>query len=152
MEYQIANKGENDSSYVPCVGLICAPYDVYNDCLQSSFQSYWVMPPPEYRPQEFGKPMLMMYSQTRDSFLTQDLLLEMRLLAHFYVEGVDAIKFEDEFKSNRSATYWEKLQESLTPNLPRDLQVVESQSLAAAQVQQQALSHFWSFLRGLLMP
>lgn len=77
MEYQIAMKGESDSSYVPCVGLICSPYDAYIDGLQSSFLAYWVMPPPEYKPQEFGKPMLMMYSMSRDSFLTQDLLLEM---------------------------------------------------------------------------
>ncbi|KAI1291908.1 MPN domain-containing protein [Halotydeus destructor] len=153
LEYQIAMKGENDSSYVPCVGLICSPYDAYNKGSQSTYQTYWVMPPPEYRPYEFGKPMHMTYSITRDSFLTQDLLLEMRLLAHFYVEGPDAIKFAEEFKENKSAltSYWEKLQESLAPNLPRDLQVTDGQSLQAAQVQQQALTHFWAFLKGLLI-
>lgn len=93
-----------------------------------------------------------------------------RLLAHFYVDQPDAIKFGDDFRSNadeddstnanpaqRSSsknviTYWDKLKQSLSPNLPRDLQVVDGQSLAAAQVQQQALQHFWAFLKGLLIP
>ena len=80
LEYQIAMKGESDSSYLPCIGLICSPYDQTlssSISLDSVFQMYWVMPPPEYRPYEFGKPMHMMYTITRDSFLTQDLLLEM---------------------------------------------------------------------------
>ena len=88
MEYQIAMKGESDSTYVPCVGLICSPYDVYNEGLNSSCQAFWVMPPPEYRPYEFGKPMQMIYSVTRDSFLTQDLLLEMVCVR------MDVCKFE----------------------------------------------------------
>lgn len=49
-------------------------------------------------------------------------------------------------------TYWEKLQGSLKPNLPRDLQSSDGQSVAQAQVQEQALAHFWAFLRGLLIP
>lgn len=77
MEYQIAMKGDSDSSYTPCVGLICSPYDAFNSGLQSVLNAFWVMPPPEYRPYEYGKPMQMIYSVTRDSFLTQDLLLEM---------------------------------------------------------------------------
>lgn len=77
MEYQIAMKGESDSSYIPCVGLICSPFYKYNEDLAASFQIYWVMPPPEYKPVEYGKPMKMSYSISRDSFLTQDLLLEM---------------------------------------------------------------------------
>lgn len=79
-EYQVTMKGESDSAYLPCVGLICSPYDPIlssNISLDSVFQMYWIMPPPEYRPYEFGKPMHMMYTITRDSFLTQDLLLEM---------------------------------------------------------------------------
>ncbi|RWS17346.1 MPN domain-containing protein-like protein [Dinothrombium tinctorium] len=149
MEYQIAMKGESDSSYIPCIGLICSPYDEWNKSPVSTYQSYWVMPPPEYRPQEYGKPMQMLHTVTRDSFLTQDLLLEMRLLAHFYIESRDAVDFKAIFKGD--ITYWEKLQISLQPNLPRDLQLTEGQTTAQAQVQQQALSHFWAFLKGLIL-
>jgi len=77
MEYQIAMKGESDSSYTPCVGLICSPFYEFNDGLSATFQVYWVMPPNEYQPHEYGKPMQMTYTVSRDSFLTQDLLLEM---------------------------------------------------------------------------
>ncbi len=86
MEYQIAMKGESDSSYTPCVGLICSPFYEYNDGLSATFQVYWVMPPPEYQPHEYGKPMQMTYTVSRDSFLTQDLLLEMVL--HFFIETI----------------------------------------------------------------
>ena len=82
LDYQIALKGDNESSYLPCIGLICSPYDVSNESPESSYQSFWVMPPPEYRPYEYGRPMQMMFSVTRDSFLTQDLLLEMVSTKH----------------------------------------------------------------------
>jgi len=78
------------------------------------------------------------------------------------MEGPDAIKFDEEFvsftsssssgkKSKTAMTLWEKVQDSLTPNLPRDLQSTEGQSMTQIQVQQQALSHFWAFLKGLLI-
>lgn len=84
MEYQIAMKGESDSSYTPCIGLICSPFDECTGDVTASYQVYWVMPPPEYKPQEYGKPMQMAYSIARDAFLTQDLLLEMvRVFIYF---------------------------------------------------------------------
>jgi hypothetical protein len=39
--------------------------------------SYWVIPPPETKPHEYGKPMLMSYSVIQDQFLSQDALNEM---------------------------------------------------------------------------
>ncbi|XP_015792822.1 MPN domain-containing protein [Tetranychus urticae] len=150
MEYQIAMKGENDSTYIPCIGLICSPYDDDNPRLTSRYQAFWVMPPNEFKPLEYGRPMQMTYSITRDSFLTQDLLLDMRLLAHYYIEGPDAIKFEEDYRKDK--TYWHKLQSSLKPFLPRDLTTTVNQTQAQTQVQQQALSHFWAFLKGLIIP
>lgn len=78
------------------------------------------------------------------------LFKKQRLLAHFYMDGVDAIHFKEQYKGDKSITYWEKLQMSLQPNLPRDLQTMEGQTSAQSQVQQQALSHFWAFLKGLI--
>ncbi|XP_053204278.1 MPN domain-containing protein-like [Panonychus citri] len=109
------------------------------------------MPPNEFKPLEYGRPMQMTYSVTRDSFLTQDLLLDMRLLAHYYIDGPDAIKFSDNY-STKEKTFWHKLQASLKPFLPRDLTTTVNQTPAQTQVQQQALSHFWAFLKGLLLP
>lgn len=44
---------------------------------EAELMVYWVMPPPENRPQEVGKAMKMVYANQQDSFLTQDLLMEM---------------------------------------------------------------------------
>lgn len=77
IEYQVIMKGETEANYVPCVGFISSPYDEYNPGPESCYQAFWIMPPPEYRPFEYGRPMQMLYTVTRDSFLTQDLLLEM---------------------------------------------------------------------------
>ncbi len=71
-------------------------------------------------------------------------------MAHFYSGSPDFIKFNTEFKSKE--TYWQKLQVSLKSKLPRDLLELEGQSISQSQVQQQALSHFWAFIKGLLMP
>lgn len=77
-------------------------------------------------------------------------ILSQRLLAHFYAASHDFIRFNEPFKNNE--TFWQKLQISLKSKLPRDLLELEGQTPSQAQVQQQALSHFWAFIKGLLMP
>lgn len=145
MEYQIIMKGENDSTYTPCLGFICSPYNMTKSLLEAEYLAYWVMPPPEHRPHEYGRPMEMIYTVAQDSFLTQDLLTELRLLADFYRSAPDAINFSHNYCQN-GITYWEKLRSSLATKLPRDLQVSGNQSIA----QMQAVTHFWSFLKGLV--
>lgn len=49
LEYQLILKGDNEASYVPCIGLICSPFDGTNCSSESSYQCFWVVPPPEYR-------------------------------------------------------------------------------------------------------
>lgn len=122
LDYQITMKGESDSSYTPCVGLICSPYVKDESCVDAKYLAYWVMPPPEHRPNEYGKPMQMMYNIAQDSFLTQDLLMEMRLLSEYYRGSPDALNFCKDFEPH-NMSYWEKLKRSLTSKLPRDLQV-----------------------------
>lgn len=75
-----------------------------------------------------------------------------RLLAHFYADASDAVKFLDDSEKDQRTSFWDQLKQSLTPNLPRDLQAAEGQALAQVQVQQQALAHFWAFVSGLLVP
>lgn len=82
--------------------------------------------------------------------LTFALISMQRLLAHFYMEGSDAIQFTSELTSGRSETYWDKLVLRVRALLPRDLQTSEGMSLVQVQVQEKALEHFFSFLRGLL--
>lgn len=45
--------------------------------MESGVLAYWVMPPPENKPHEYGKPMAMTYSVVQDQFLSQDALNEM---------------------------------------------------------------------------
>lgn len=61
--------------YSPCVGLISSPY--YPKASKSLFQMFWVMPIFSPNCRDFGRPMQLAYSTTRDAFLTQDLLVEM---------------------------------------------------------------------------
>ncbi|CAL1269832.1 unnamed protein product [Larinioides sclopetarius] len=146
MEYQITMKGDSDSSYTPCLGLICSPYDPQRPSMEADYLAYWVMPPPEHRPHEYGRPMQMIYSIAHDSFLTQDLLMEMRLISEYYRSTGEALDFNANFSSG-AGSYWEKLQSSLRTKLPRDLMVTGAQSTAQAQ----AVTHFWDFLKGLIM-
>ncbi|GFY58428.1 MPN domain-containing protein [Trichonephila inaurata madagascariensis] len=137
-------KPTNDS-FKPLVRL--PPYDNQRPATEADYLAYWVMPPPEHRPHEYGRPMQMIYSIAHDSFLTQDLLMEMRLISEYYRSTGEALDFNNSFANQGSSTYWEKLQSSLRTKLPRDLMVTGAQSTAQAQ----AVTHFWDFLKGLIM-
>ncbi|GFT14351.1 MPN domain-containing protein [Trichonephila clavipes] len=117
MEYQITMKGDSDSSYTPCLGLICSPYDNQRPATEADYLAYWVMPPPE------------------------------RLISEYYRSTGEALDFNNSFANQGTSTYWEKLQSSLRTKLPRDLMVTGAQSTAQAQ----AVTHFWDFLKGLIM-
>lgn len=148
---------ENEVQYLPCVGLICSPYDPHNKENCSSLTAFWALPPPDSKPLEYAKPLHLFYQTTRDSFLTQDLLLEMRLLAHFYMDSEDKINFDEPYKDARPnkespvVTNWDKLKYSIKPNLPSDLQVSTDLTPHQANLQKQALQQFWTFLKGLLI-
>ncbi|KAH9421635.1 hypothetical protein DERP_009039 [Dermatophagoides pteronyssinus] len=143
--------------YSPCVGLICSPFYSNNNNnnnnddikLTTLFQMFWVMPIFTMGNRNIGRPMQISYQIARDAFLTQDLLVEMRVLAAHFAVHQKFIKFNDTY-NGESTSYWNKLQESLKTKLPRDL--VEQQSQAVQNdIQQQALMHFWSFLKNLLL-
>ncbi|KAH7645009.1 mpn domain-containing protein-like protein 2 [Dermatophagoides farinae] len=141
--------------YSPCVGLICSPFYQNTEATEATtklttlFQMFWVMPIFTMGNRNIGRPMQISYQIARDAFLTQDLLVEMRILAAHFAVHQKFIKFNDTFQGE-STSYWNKLQESLKTKLPRDL--VETQSQAVQNdIQQQALMHFWSFLKNLLL-
>lgn len=54
-----------------------APYNSENSTFESNIVSYWVVPPPENRIHEYGKPMMMSYSVLQDQSISHDVLLEM---------------------------------------------------------------------------
>lgn len=149
MEYQITMK-ESPSGYTPCVGLICSPHDIRTeDDLSPSFQIYWVMPPPEHLANHYGRPMQMYYSVERDNFLTQDLLLEMRLLANHYNTVPEMVDFKSIYPHNDKITYLDKLSGSIKTKLPKDLQECEYPDDPA--MWKAAVDHFWKFLKNLVI-
>nr|XP_018917056.1 PREDICTED: MPN domain-containing protein-like [Bemisia tabaci] len=118
LEYELALKGNNDASYIPCIGFICSPYNKENISSESSIMSYWVMPPPEHKPNEYPRPMLMSYSVSQDPFMSQDSLNELKRCVDFYKNDPDCIIFRDIYRGE--TTYLEKLKMSLTSKFPRD--------------------------------
>uniref|UniRef100_A0A0A9X488 MPN domain-containing protein CG4751 n=1 Tax=Lygus hesperus TaxID=30085 RepID=A0A0A9X488_LYGHE len=118
LDYEIKMKGTSDATYTPVIGLICSPYQQDNVSLESGMLAYWVVPPPENKPHEYGKPMAMTYSVLQDQFLSQDALNEMKKCAEFYKGDQDFINFKDNFKENVS--YLEKMKSSVSSKFPRD--------------------------------
>lgn len=151
IEHQITMK-DSSNGYIPCIGLICSPHDIRSeDDLSPSFQIYWVMPPPENFANHYGRPMQMYYSVSRDLFLTQDLLLEMRLLANYYTSKVnEMVDFKSIYAYNESITNLDKLSGSIKPKLPKDLQ--ESEYPDEPAIWKAAVDHFWKFLKNLVIP
>lgn len=133
LEYQIKMRGPTEASYTPCVGFICSPYNDVNNALESSILSFWVLPPPENRPAEYGRPMLMSYSLVQDETLSEDIKEEMMLTVDYYKQfNRELINFMGIYKNEVS--YIDKLKKTLAPKLPLD-----SRS-----------GHFWNWIRELL--
>uniref|UniRef100_A0A182P9P1 MPN domain-containing protein n=1 Tax=Anopheles epiroticus TaxID=199890 RepID=A0A182P9P1_9DIPT len=133
LDYQIRMRGPTEASYIPCIGFICSPYDDQNSALESNVMSFWVMPPPENRPAEYGRPMLMSYTLVQDETLSEDVKEEMMLTVDYYKQFKrELINFQSLYIND--VPYIEKLRKSLTPRFPRD-------SISG---------HFWNWIRELL--
>lgn len=119
LEYQIKMRGISDATYTPCIGLICAPYYSENPTLESSITAYWVVPPPENRPMEYGRPMLMQFSVSQDVEMTDDIKTEMVLAIDYYRQfDNEMVKFEAKYGDD--STYIEKLKTTLYSKFPRE--------------------------------
>ncbi|XP_012283681.1 MPN domain-containing protein isoform X2 [Orussus abietinus] len=115
LDYQIKMKGISDNGYTPCVGLICSPYNTDGNCYESNFNVFWSMPPPENRPHEYPRPMLLSYSLSQEHFLPQDALEEIKKCIDYY-KSEGGIDFMATFNGN--TTYLERLRSSLASKLP----------------------------------
>ncbi|KAL1513734.1 hypothetical protein ABEB36_003105 [Hypothenemus hampei] len=118
LDYQIKMRGTLDNSYTPCIGIIISPYNNENLTLESSITAYWVIPPPETKPNEYGRPMLMSYSVVQDSNLSQSVKSEITKCVEYYKKESDFVDFNDKYVGN--TFYIEKLKASLLSKFPRD--------------------------------
>lgn len=119
LEYQIKMRGISDATYTPCIGLICAPYCSENPSLESSITAYWVVPPSENRPMEYGRPMLMQFTVTQDAEMTKDIKSEMLLAIDYYRQfDNELVKFDTKY--GEGSTHIEKLKTTLYSKFPRE--------------------------------
>ncbi|XP_043284698.1 MPN domain-containing protein CG4751 [Venturia canescens] len=115
LDYQIRMKGPSDNGYTPCIGLICSPYNADGNCYESNFNVFWSMPPPENRPHEYPRPMLLSYTLAQEPFISQDGLDEIKKCIDYY-RSEGGIDFRTNF--NPTTTYLERLKNSLASKLP----------------------------------
>lgn len=119
LEYQIKMCGISDETYTPCVGLICAPYYSENPSLESSISAFWVVPPLENRPMEYGRPMAMQFSVSQDLEMSDHIKTEM-LLAIDYYRQFDNEMVNFDAKYDDDVTFIEKLKTTLYSKFPRE--------------------------------
>uniref|UniRef100_K7G9V7 MPN domain containing n=1 Tax=Pelodiscus sinensis TaxID=13735 RepID=K7G9V7_PELSI len=117
MDYQLKLQGSNNS-FQPCLALICGKGGAGEPGGQSKISPFWVMPPPEQRPNDYGIPMEVEVTYMQDGFLTNDVLQEMMLLVEFYKGAPDLVKFQDLWSQEQ--TYLDKLKGSLASRTPKD--------------------------------
>ncbi|NXJ96257.1 MPND protein, partial [Corythaixoides concolor] len=94
------------------------PYYHGNPGVESKIAPFWVMPPPEQRPNDYGIPMDVEVAYIQDGFLTNDVLQEMTLLVEFYKGAPDLVKFQELWSQDQ--TYLDKLKGSLASHTPKD--------------------------------
>ncbi|NWX73695.1 MPND protein, partial [Alca torda] len=99
-------------------GAVEEPYYHGNPGVESKIAPFWVMPPPEQRPNDYGIPMDVEVAYIQDGFLTNDVLQEMTLLVEFYKGAPDLVKFQELWSQDQ--TYLDKLKGSLASRTPKD--------------------------------
>ncbi|XP_064101453.1 MPN domain-containing protein CG4751-like isoform X2 [Macrobrachium nipponense] len=114
LEYEMKMKGSNDASYTPCIGLIVSPY-VRGGGQGATTSGFWVMPPPEHKPQEYGRPMSIQFTIVQDAFIPKDALHK---CVRYYKDSPDSVIFTDIFQDRY--TYWDKLKTAIKMCVPKD--------------------------------
>jgi len=118
LDFQIKLLGQSDSTYTPCVGLICAPYQEEANSSESSIVVYWIYPPPENSNQDFGKPMRMSYSAITDPCLSEEVIQQIDKTINFFDKQVKKIPFNEKYDEDQY--YIEKIGKSLLSKFPQD--------------------------------
>ncbi|NWS91106.1 MPND protein, partial [Toxostoma redivivum] len=103
---------------VPAPSVPAGPFYHGNPGVESKIAPFWVMPPPEQRPNDYGIPMDVEVTYIQDGFLTNDVVQEMTLLVEFYKGAPDLVKFQELWSQDQ--TYLDKLKGSLASRTPKD--------------------------------
>uniref|UniRef100_A0AAY4CV93 MPN domain-containing protein n=1 Tax=Denticeps clupeoides TaxID=299321 RepID=A0AAY4CV93_9TELE len=117
MDHQLRLQGSNNG-FQPCLGIICGPYYHGNQGVASTITPFWVVPPPEQRPNDYGIPVAVEVTYVQDNFLTSDVLNEMMLLVEFYKGAPDLVQFNQFWSPD--TTVLDKIKGSLSGHAPKD--------------------------------
>ena len=117
LDHQVRMLGNSDASYSPCVGMITQPYT--SGCNESDHVFYWVVPPAETQPNDYGRPMKMTYTKVADPCLAQELLEQIETTIRHY-NAEDDLKMDFMKKFNSDTTFLTKMGRSILPKFPSD--------------------------------
>uniref|UniRef100_A0A3P9NY45 MPN domain-containing protein n=1 Tax=Poecilia reticulata TaxID=8081 RepID=A0A3P9NY45_POERE len=117
MDHQLRLQGSNNG-FQPCLGIICGPYYHGNQGVASTITPFWVVPPPEQRPNDYGIPVAVEVTYVQDNFLTSDVLNEMMLLVDYYRTAPDLVQFNQYWCPE--TTMLDKIKGSLSCHAPKD--------------------------------
>uniref|UniRef100_A0A8B9HST8 MPN domain containing n=1 Tax=Astyanax mexicanus TaxID=7994 RepID=A0A8B9HST8_ASTMX len=134
MDHQLRLQGSSNG-FQPCLGIICGPYYHGNQGVASTITPFWVVPPPEQRPNDYGIPVAVEVTYVQDNFLTTDVLNEMMLLVEFYRAAPDLVNFSQMWCPDTSIL--DKIKASLSGHAPKD------------QAYSQILEHVYNQLRSI---
>lgn len=80
--------------------------------------SYWVVPPPDTIPAEYGRPVKMNYTVVTDPCLSQETLNHITAVIQYYLSHPDHVNFVNQFNSDTK--FITKMGRTLLPKFPRD--------------------------------
>lgn len=94
--------------------------------------AYWVIPPAENKPMEYGRPMMMVFNPIVDKNFSEGFLEEMIGVVEYYRNCKGLLDLNGIFKDK--ITYFDALKASMTSRIPNG----------------ENKENFWTFLRELL--
>jgi MPN domain-containing protein len=119
LDYQLKLRGTTDATYTPCVGFIFSSYDddenVENE---TKIMPFWVLPPPENRPNELGRPLVLNYNIQNDEKLPDGIKEQMSACVNYYKQFQYELVNFSEMKIKEDALVLEKMKNSLFFKFP----------------------------------
>ena len=85
---------------------------------ESSVLAYWVVPPPDTIPMEYGRPLKMNYTVVTDPCLSQETLNHITAVIQYYLTHPQRVNFINQFNSDTK--FITKMGRTLLPKFPRD--------------------------------
>lgn len=118
LDYQIKLRGTSDSTYTPCVGFIFSSYDDEDVENETKIMPFWVLPPPENRPHELGRPLMVNLNTQNDENLPEEIKEQMTSCVNYYKQFQYEIIDFTEIKLKDDRKVLEKMKNSLFMKFP----------------------------------